>query len=165
MGRAVEDGRRDVPGHPGRRVDRRAGAGALDAGHACLSSGDADLGAANRRPNDPDDGHRIDTLLRLEPAPGHTPGSSVARLETGAGAAFVGHLVHIPVQIGRPDDACAFDLDAGQARVSRRAALNAAARTGATVFPAHFTGRGATSVSAAAVNGFRTGRWAPLDPA
>jgi len=112
-----------------------------------------------------DDGHRIDAMLRLEPAPGHTPGSSVAWLETGAGGVFVGDLMHTPVQISRPDDACAFDLDASQARVSRRAVLKTAARTGATVFPAHFAGRGATSVNAAAANGFQAGRWAPLDPA
>jgi glyoxylase-like metal-dependent hydrolase (beta-lactamase superfamily II) len=79
--------------------------------------------------------HRIDDMLRLEPAPGHTPGSSVAWLETGRGAVFVGDLMHTPVQIARPDDACSFDLDPETARASRRNVLRSAARTGAALFP------------------------------
>jgi glyoxylase-like metal-dependent hydrolase (beta-lactamase superfamily II) len=43
--------------------------------------------------------HRIGDTLRLELAPGHTPGSSVLWLEDGDGAVFVGDLVHTPVQI------------------------------------------------------------------
>jgi hypothetical protein len=56
--------------------------------------------------------HRIGDTLRLELAPGHTPGTSVLWLEDGDGAVFVGDLMHTPVQIARPNDACAFDLDA-----------------------------------------------------
>lgn len=91
--------------------------------------------------------HRIDQSLRLEPAPGHTPGSSVVWLETGSGAVFVGDLVHTPLQISRSDDCCAFDVDADQAKVSRGAVLANAARVGAAVFPAHFAGRGAMTIS------------------
>ena len=104
--------------------------------------------------------HRVDPTLRLEPAPGHTPGSSVAWLETGAGAVFVGDLMHSPVQIGRPDDSCAFDLDLDAARASRRAVLTTAARTGATVFPAHFAGHGATSITSDGDDGFAPHVWA-----
>jgi glyoxylase-like metal-dependent hydrolase (beta-lactamase superfamily II) len=106
--------------------------------------------------------HRVDRNLRLEPAPGHTPGSSVAWLETGEGAVFVGDLVHTPVQLARPEDACAFDLDPGRARASRRAVLEAAADTGAVVFPAHFAGPGATTVGRTGPGRLGTGRWAPL---
>ncbi len=106
--------------------------------------------------------HRIDRHLRLEPAPGHTPGSSVAWLETGDGAVFVGDLIHTPIQIGRPSDACAFDLDANEARTSRRAVLQAAARTGATIFPAHFAGHGATTVSQTETSELKAAGWAPL---
>ena len=108
------------------------------------------------------DGHRIDDVLRLEPAPGHTPGSSVVWAESGSGAVFVGDLMHTPIQIGRPDDACAFDLDAAGARVSRRRVLSAAARTGAVVFPAHFAGPGAASVTDTSGGGFAVGEWSPL---
>ncbi len=104
--------------------------------------------------------HRVDPLLRLELAPGHTPGSSVAWLETGDGAVFAGDLLHTPVQIARPDDACAFDLDAATARTSRRAVLTEAARIGATVFPGHLAGRGGTSITSSKGTDFAAGRWA-----
>ena len=92
-------------------------------------------------------GHRVDDTVRLEPAPGHTPGSSVAWLESGSGAVFVGDLVHTPLQLSRPDDCCAFDVDAGQARASRSAVLARASQLGAAVFPAHFAGRGAARLA------------------
>ncbi len=104
--------------------------------------------------------HRIDAALRLELAPGHTPGSSVVWLETGEGAVFVGDLMHTPVQIARPDDACAFDLDAAAARASRRAVLAAAASVGATVFPGHFAGHGATSLASRGTTDFEAATWA-----
>jgi glyoxylase-like metal-dependent hydrolase (beta-lactamase superfamily II) len=88
---------------------------------------------------------RIDDFLRVEPAPGHTPGSSVLWLESGSGAVFVGDLLHTPLQIGRHADCCLFDLDAERAGQSRAAVLTAAADIGAAVFPAHFAGRGAFS--------------------
>src|ERR1700741_3362306 len=49
--------------------------------------------------------------LRLRTAPGHTPGSSVLWLDGPAKAVFVGDITHTPLQILRPDDQCAFDLD------------------------------------------------------
>lgn len=87
--------------------------------------------------------HRIDDAVRVEPAPGHTPGSSVVWLESGAGAVFVGDLVHTPLQISRTNDSCAFDIDAEQARISRTRVLARAAQQGAAVYPAHFAGPGA----------------------
>lgn len=105
--------------------------------------------------------HRIDQALRLELAPGHTPGSSVAWLESGRGAVFAGDLLHTPVQIARPDDSCAFDLDAAAARASRLTVLTAAARARAAVLPAHFAGRGATTITTGARSGtFRVDEWA-----
>lgn len=107
-----------------------------------------------------DRGHRIDDDLRLEPAPGHTPGSSVAWLETGSGAVFVGDLIHTPVQIARPTDCCAFDLDVEQARASRRVVLGAAARSGAMLFPAHFAGHGGTTLTTARPDAYEVAEWA-----
>ena len=48
------------------------------------------------------DDHRISESLRLRPAPGHTPGSSLVWLEAGRPAVFVGDLTHCPIQIARP---------------------------------------------------------------
>jgi glyoxylase-like metal-dependent hydrolase (beta-lactamase superfamily II) len=106
--------------------------------------------------------YRIDAGLRLEPAPGHTPGSSVAWLGDRDGAVFVGDLVHTPIQIGRPSDSCAFDLDAEQARRSRRAVLTAAARASAMVLPAHFAGQGAVTVTTDADGEPELSHWAEL---
>ncbi|GAA2358803.1 MBL fold metallo-hydrolase [Dactylosporangium salmoneum] len=93
------------------------------------------------------DGHRIDGVLRLEAAPGHTPGSAVVWLETpDARAVFVGDLVHSPVQFLHADERCSFDVDPQQARTSRRRILDAAAGSGAIVFPAHFGGHGAARI-------------------
>ncbi len=46
--------------------------------------------------------HTISDRLRLELAPGHTPGSSVLWLNDGRGAVFAGDLVHSPLQVSRP---------------------------------------------------------------
>lgn len=73
----------------------------------------------------PDEGeHVINDRLRLELTPGHTPGSSVLWLDNGSGAVFAGDLLHSPLQVGRPDDVCSFDLDADMARASRRDILD-----------------------------------------
>lgn len=104
--------------------------------------------------------HRIDQTMRLELAPGHTPGSSVLWLETGRGGVFVGDLLHTPVQFSRPSDSCSFDLDASQAQTSRRTVLTAAGAAGSTVFPAHFAGHGAASLSQTNGAGFAVERWA-----
>ena len=105
--------------------------------------------------------HRVNDVLRLRPAPGHTPGSSVLWLEAPRRAVFVGDLLHSPVQVLHPDDCSSFDLDADRARASRRDVLAEAARTGAVVFPAHFGGHGAASIAAASTaEGFTISRWA-----
>ena len=54
---------------------------------------------------------QLSESLRLRPAPGHTPGSSVLWLDAGRPAVFVGDLTHCPIQIARPD---------GPVRVRRR---------------------------------------------
>jgi glyoxylase-like metal-dependent hydrolase (beta-lactamase superfamily II) len=49
------------------------------------------------------DSHTIDSSLRLEPAPGHTPGSSVLMLSSGSDrVVFAGDTVHVPVQFLEP---------------------------------------------------------------
>ena len=66
------------------------------------------------------DDHRISESLRLRPAPGHTPGSSVLWLDAGRPAVFVGDLTHSPIQLHRPTDPCAFDEDFAVAAVTRK---------------------------------------------
>lgn len=94
-----------------------------------------------------DGAHRIDEHLTLESAPGHTPGSSVLRLDSGGDrAVFVGDLLHSPVQILRPACNSCFCLDADQAVTTRRRILERAADTRELVVPAHFGGPGAVEV-------------------
>ncbi|WP_405943106.1 MBL fold metallo-hydrolase [Streptomyces sp. NBC_00207] len=105
--------------------------------------------------------HRIDEHLTLEPAPGHTPGSSVLRLESqGERAVFVGDLMHSPVQIVQPSCNSCFCLDPVQAAASRRRVLQRAADERELVVPAHFAGPGALNVRATA-DAFAPAGWAP----
>jgi glyoxylase-like metal-dependent hydrolase (beta-lactamase superfamily II) len=106
--------------------------------------------------------YRIDGNLSLEPAPGHTPGSSIVRLSSGADrAVFVGDLLHSPVQILEPRYSSCFCEDPQQAASTRRNVLERAADTGELVVPAHFAGAGAAEIrrygSRLAVSG-----WAPV---
>ncbi|MFI0773649.1 MBL fold metallo-hydrolase [Streptomyces sp. NPDC021212] len=89
----------------------------------------------------------IDAQLRLEAAPGHTPGSAVVRLRSGTDRAlFAGDLLHSPLQFVEPDDCPCFDEDEERARITRRRVLESAADEGALLFPAHFPGAGAAEV-------------------
>jgi glyoxylase-like metal-dependent hydrolase (beta-lactamase superfamily II) len=103
--------------------------------------------------------HRIDEHLSLESAPGHTPGSSVLRLESGGDrAVFVGDLLHSPVQILDPSCSSCLCLDQAGAATSRRRILERAADQRELVIPAHFGGAGAVEVRRAG-SGFSLGRW------
>jgi glyoxylase-like metal-dependent hydrolase (beta-lactamase superfamily II) len=100
--------------------------------------------------------------ISLEPAPGHTPGSSLARLRAGAGALFVGDLLHSPMQVLHPDHRCSFDLDAAQARATRRRILNQAAVDSSFILPAHLPGHSAFTVATGAKDELAVERWARL---
>ncbi|MCP2163562.1 MBL fold metallo-hydrolase [Goodfellowiella coeruleoviolacea] len=109
-----------------------------------------------------DESHVIDRNLRLDLAAGHTPGSSVLRLESGSDrVVFVGDLVHTPIQLVEPDMNSCFCEDAAQARASRRAVLGWAADNNALVVPAHLGGSGAAELRR---NGdrFALKEWAPF---
>jgi glyoxylase-like metal-dependent hydrolase (beta-lactamase superfamily II) len=94
--------------------------------------------------------HQISESLRLRHAPGHTPGSSVLWLDAGRPAVFVGDLTHSPLQLRRPGDACAFDVDAPAAAITRRRIFTEAVRANAAVIPAHYPGRGGATIRAVA---------------
>ncbi|GAA2591129.1 MBL fold metallo-hydrolase [Streptomyces axinellae] len=106
--------------------------------------------------------HQIDAALRLDAAPGHTPGSSVLTLTSGTDrAVFIGDLLHSPAQILEPDANSCFCEDPAGARATRRKVLGWAADHNALVVPAHLGGHGAAEVvregGAFAVKG-----WAPF---
>ncbi len=94
------------------------------------------------------DDYAISESLRLRPAPGHTPGSSVLWLDAGKPAVFVGDLTHSPLQLHRPSDPCAFDEDFDAAAVTRKRVLTEASRRRAPVIPAHYPGHGGATVVA-----------------
>jgi glyoxylase-like metal-dependent hydrolase (beta-lactamase superfamily II) len=107
-----------------------------------------------------EDEYRLDGNLTLEAAPGHTPGSSVLRVESrGERAVFVGDLLHSPVQILRPECNSRFCLDPAQAAATRRRVLQRALDERELVVPAHFAGAGAVEVREAR-HGFSLHRWA-----
>ncbi|MFI1677723.1 MBL fold metallo-hydrolase [Streptomyces sp. NPDC020607] len=109
-------------------------------------------------------GHRIDANLRLEAAPGHTPGSSVLTLASGTDrAVFVGDMLHSPVQILEPDVNSCFCEDPAGARATRRRILGRAADTNALVIPAHLGGHGAAEVVRDGTK-FAIKGWAPFAP-
>ena len=94
-----------------------------------------------------DGSYRIDKNLRLDLAPGHTPGSSVLTLESGGDRAlFVGDLVHTALQIVEPQANSCFCEDPVQSRATRHKLLGRAAEDNALVFPAHLGGKGAVEV-------------------
>jgi len=94
-----------------------------------------------------DDTYRIDEHLRLDLAPGHTPGSSVLTLESGGDRAlFVGDLVHTALQLVEPQTNSCFCEDPVKARDTRHELLGRAAEDNALVFPAHLGGHGAAEI-------------------
>jgi glyoxylase-like metal-dependent hydrolase (beta-lactamase superfamily II) len=94
-----------------------------------------------------DGSYRIDENLRLDLAPGHTPGSSVLTLDSGGDQAlFVGDLVHTALQIAEPETNSCFCEDPAESRATRHKLLGHAAEHNALVFPAHFGGQGAAEV-------------------
>jgi len=107
--------------------------------------------------------YQLSESLWLRPAAGHTPGSSVVWLDAGKPAVFVGDLTHCPIQIPRPDDPCAFDVDAGQAAATRNRIFTEAARRRAAVIPAHYPGHGGATLVARG-DRFEIDDWLDLDP-
>lgn len=89
----------------------------------------------------------LDENLRLDLAPGHTPGLGVLTLASGTDrAVFVGDMLHSPVQVLDPDGNSCFCEDQAEAVRSRRRVLGWAADNTALVFPAHFSGARACEV-------------------
>ncbi|QNJ93134.1 MBL fold metallo-hydrolase [Mycolicibacterium fluoranthenivorans] len=107
--------------------------------------------------------HQLSESVWLRPAPGHTPGSSVLWLDAGKPAVFVGDLTHCPIQIPRPADPCAFDVDGPAAVATRKRIFTEAARRRAVVIPAHYPGHGGATIVARG-DAFMVDDWLALDP-
>ncbi len=94
-----------------------------------------------------EDAHQIDANLRLEAAPGHTPGSSVVKLASGGERAlFAGDVLHTPLQLAEPGHNSCFCEDPIQARATRQRLLGWAADENVLLVPAHFGGHSALEV-------------------
>lgn len=92
--------------------------------------------------------HVIDENLRLDLAPGHTPGHGVLTLDSGGDrAVFVGDLLHAPVQVLAPELSSCFCHDPAAAARTRRRVLEWAADHKALVVPAHFGGAGVVEIA------------------
>jgi glyoxylase-like metal-dependent hydrolase (beta-lactamase superfamily II) len=90
--------------------------------------------------------HRLDEHIEIMPAPGHSAGHVVFRLESGgARAVFIGDVFHHLLQVYYPHWNFPKNSDAEQARASRRTVLADCAATGALTLPCHvgapFAGR------------------------
>ena len=77
--------------------------------------------------------------LRLEHAPGHTPGHQVLAIDSGGERAVLSaDLVNHPVQLHQPGLASASDMDPERANVTRTSWLERIEREDRIVAPAHF---------------------------
>ena len=108
------------------------------------------------------DDYQVSQSLRLRPAPGHTPGSSVLWLDAGRPAVFVGDITHSPLQVRRPDDPCAFDVNGTAAAATRRRIFTEAADAHAAVIPAHYPGHGGATLRAVA-DQFEVDEWMDIE--
>ena len=85
----------------------------------------------------------IDDMLLVEPAPGHTPGHVLLKLDAGSNAGvaagvFCGDVLHHPIQIYAPHWNSQFCELPDEARATRRRVLEHCAERGALLFPTHF---------------------------
>ena len=85
------------------------------------------------------DGHEVCAGVRIEPAPGHTPGNSVISVWGGGQRALItGDVVHTPVQIAVPQWSSRFCEDAEQSAECRERLLRHTCDSGTLLFAAHF---------------------------
>jgi glyoxylase-like metal-dependent hydrolase (beta-lactamase superfamily II) len=77
--------------------------------------------------------------VRVQPAPGHTPGHMIVRAE---GLAAIGDLVAHELQVADPELVFVNDMDAISAADSRRRLIAELAAEGASVIAGHFRGIG-----------------------
>lgn len=92
----------------------------------------------------------IADLLRICPAPGHTPGSIAIELTHGGDLGlFTGDVCHHPIQVAEPAWNSAYCELPEQARTTRTEILDYCHNHQAIILPAHFTGGFAGRIQAA----------------
>jgi glyoxylase-like metal-dependent hydrolase (beta-lactamase superfamily II) len=102
-----------------------------------------------------DDDFELDKGIWLEPCHGHSPGHVVVNVESGGKkGAFIGDVIHHPMQLLFPDLSCRADFDMNASRVSRRALMEKHADTGNIIMPQHFATPSCGTIKSAG-NAFR----------
>lgn len=92
----------------------------------------------------------IADLLRILPAPGHTPGSIAIEItHQGESGLFTGDICHHPIQVAEPAWNSAYCELADQAKQTRSQILTHCADSGCLMLPAHFGGGFAGQIRAA----------------
>ena len=82
--------------------------------------------------------HRLSEHIEIIPAPGHSAGHVVFKIESaGQQAMFIGDVFHHLLQVYYPHWNFPKNSDPEQARISRRTVLGDCASTGALVLPCH----------------------------
>ena len=83
--------------------------------------------------------HAIDDRMVVEPAPGHTPGHVILKLNDGGGRGlFCGDVLHHPVQVYEPTWNTRFCELPAEAAATRRRVLEHCAEHNALLFTTHF---------------------------
>ena len=86
-----------------------------------------------------DDGYEVEDGIRVETAPGHTPGNVVINLVSNkASAVLSGDVLHHPLQLPYTDWSSCFCADPQLAAKTRKQLLERIAETGTLLMPAHF---------------------------
>ncbi|MGI4814300.1 MAG: MBL fold metallo-hydrolase [Janthinobacterium lividum] len=95
--------------------------------------------------------HAIDDGLLVEPAPGHTPGHVILKLQSAdQRGVFCGDVIHHPIQVYEPTWSTRFCELPEQAVVTRRSVLEYCADHGALLFPTHFAAPHVAAIETAA---------------
>jgi len=106
-----------------------------------------------------DSHHVIEPGVSLVPAPGHTPGHVMVKLESGPDVAYViGDVLHHPLHVERPAWSSKFCWDPVRAGQARSEILQTVAQEGAWLIPAHFPAPTAVRISAG-TSGFKLSDW------
>ena len=88
-----------------------------------------------------DHDHQIEDGIWLEPTPGHSPGHVIVNVESqGERGAFVGDLMHHPIQVPHPEWSTCFCWDLEMSAASRSAFVDTHTDAGTLVLPVHFAG-------------------------
>ena len=88
-----------------------------------------------------DHDHQIEDGIWLEPTPGHSPGHVIVNVESkGERGAFIGDLMHHPIQVPHPEWSTCFCWDLEMSAASRTAFVDTHTDAGTLVLPVHFAG-------------------------